>query len=171
VCTANQGRSPVAEVVARGLAPPTVEVSSCGVHATQGRPPLPEVIIAAAALGIDVSAHRAQPLERASTAGADLVVGFEPGHVAAAVVEGGTQRERAFTLTEVVWLLERARLGSRSQPAKLVSAAAERRNLERKPAQLILDPAGRTQPQVDRIVNEVTALTRRLTRLLFGVLT
>ncbi len=56
--------------------------------------------------GIDLSGHRARALARVDMAAADLVIGFERKHVAAAVVDAGVPYERAFTLIELVRLLE-----------------------------------------------------------------
>jgi protein-tyrosine phosphatase len=139
VCTANRGRSPVAETIARSLTPADVSVASCGIRAVPGLPPLPEAIVAAKKLGFDISGHRSAPLERESLQDADLVVGFEPIHVATAVVEGGAQRDKAFTLPELV-----GRSGT------------------------VTDPIGRPQAVVDGIVSEIDTLTRRLVRDLFG---
>ena len=72
------------------------------------------MLAAAEAQGIDVAAHRSRLLD--SIAAADLVVGFERIHVAAAVVDGGAQRDRVFTLPELVPLLERAGVSRTTQP-------------------------------------------------------
>lgn len=164
VCTANQGRSPVAEAVVRQLVPAGVDVSSCGVHAAPGMPPLPYVLEAAEARRIDIASHRSRPLE--SVADADLVLGFERIHVATAVVDGAARRERVFTLPELVGLL--GRTGRPATPAARVEAAAELRARERADAQTVADPAGKSRAAVDRIVAEIDLLTRRLVRELFG---
>jgi protein-tyrosine-phosphatase len=163
VCTANQGRSPVAEAVVRQLVPAGVDVSSCGVHAAPGLPPLPYVLEAAEARGIEIASHRSRPLD--SVADADLVLGFERIHVATAVVDGGARRERVFTLPELVGLLGRT---GRVSPAARVEAAAQLRARERADAQTVADPAGKSRAAVERIVAEIDLLTRRLARELFG---
>ena len=61
--------------------------------------------------GIDLSGHRARALAEVQMSKADLVIGFESVHVAAAVVDGGVPYERAFTLIELVRLLEMAEPG------------------------------------------------------------
>jgi protein-tyrosine-phosphatase len=164
VCTANRGRSPVAEAVVRQLMPAGVEVSSCGVHAAPGLPPLQSVLDAAMARQIDIASHRSRPLE--SIADTDLVVGFEHIHVATSVVDGGAHRDRVFTLPELVRLL--GRTGSPASPAARIEAAAEIRARERADAQTVVDPAGRSKATVDKIVAEIDILTRRLIGELFG---
>jgi len=169
VCTANRGRSPVAEALTRSAAPAHVAVRSRGVHAEPGLPPLREVVAAAAARGIDIAAHRSQPLEQASLLEADLVVGFERVHAAAAVVDGAAPRGRVFTLPELVRLLEQLGGSPRNAtPAALIAAAAGRRAPAPAGTTAVLDPVGRSQAEVDRIVAEVDAWTKRLIAALFG---
>jgi protein-tyrosine phosphatase len=164
VCTANRGRSPVAEAVASRLAPPGVDITSRGVDAVTGLPVLPSVLAAAAAREIDVAAHRSAPL--GSVRGADLVVGFERRHVATAVVDGGALRDKVFTLPELVRLLGRA--GEEHDAVARIAAAAEARAGRNAAADEVLDPVGRSQADVDKIVTEVETLTRRLVPALFG---
>lgn len=107
VCTGNRFRSPIAAALLRRLlASLPVDVESAGVIELGPLPPLPEAVHHARSLGLDLSHHKARPLSQADVATADLVIGFEHDHVAAAVVDGGTPPERAFTLVELVSLLE-----------------------------------------------------------------
>src|SRR6476659_6098462 len=158
VCTANRGRSPVAEAVTRQLAPPGVEVESRGVDAAPGLPVLRSVFAAAEARGIEVGAHRSEPL--GSVRDADLVVGFEHRHVAAAVVDGGAPRDKVLTLPELVRLLGRTGEGV-DAPAR-IKAADARRAAGRSTSEGVPDPIGRPQGEVDRIVADVDLLARRL---------
>ncbi len=61
--------------------------------------------------GIDLSGHRARALAEVEMRKADLVIGFEHVHVAAAVVDGGVRYECAFKLIELVRLLETSEPG------------------------------------------------------------
>jgi protein-tyrosine phosphatase len=169
VCTANRARSPVAEAIARRLSPPETVVRSRGIHTSPGLPPLPEAASAAHRLGIDIDAHRSEQLDRRSVEDADLVVGFEQIHVAAAVVDSATPRERTFTLPELVSLLASGPLPADRTPTTVVAHAAERRAATTFRPQAVLDPIGRPQAVVDQIVAEIDALTRRLVLELFGV--
>jgi protein-tyrosine-phosphatase len=164
VCTANRGRSPVAEAVTRLLAPAGVDVSSRGVDAVAGLPALPSVLTAAQARGIDIAAHRSSPL--GSVRDADLVIGFEQRHLAAAVVDGSAARDRVFTLPDLVRLLPRA--GTEPDVDTRIAAAAKARAGRNVAAEGVLDPIGRSQADVDKIVADVDMLTRRLVRALFG---
>lgn len=163
VCTANRGRSPLAEAVLRQLAPADVDVSSRGVHAVPDLPPLPYVLDAATARGIDLASYRSRPLD--SVTAADLVVGFERVHVAAAVVDGGARRDRVFTLPELARLLER--VDAANDPAARVAAATDLRAQQSEAAGMVLDPAGRSRGDVEQIVAEIETLTRRVVRALF----
>ena len=80
-----------------------VESSAAG---TRGAPALPGAVRAAAAFGVDLSDHRARALGAGALAGAELAIGFEPAHVAAAVPTGGVTAERAFLLAELADVLE-----------------------------------------------------------------
>lgn len=148
----------------RQVMPAGVEVSSRGIHATPGLPPLPYVVEAALARQIDIALHRSRPLD--SIADADLVVGFEQIHVATSVVDGGAHRDRVYTLPELVRLLDRT--AGPASPAARIEAAAEIRARGRPDPQTVVDPVGRPKAAVDKIVAEIDMLTRRLIRELFG---
>jgi len=169
VCTANRGRSPIAEGVVRLLSPANVVVSSVGIHTSAGLPPLPEAEAAARRLGIDIGGHRSQQLGARSLEQADLVVGFEQIHVATAVVEGGAPRPRTFTLPDLVQLLPQAPGTTGETAYAVVAHAAERRAGRTIAAGSVPDPVGRPQAVVDQIAVEIDALTRRLVNRLFGV--
>jgi len=136
-----------------------MEVGSAG--------PLPEMVTAAQGLGIDLSAHRADRIVAGELAQADLVIGFEPFHIAAAVVEGGAPRDRAFTLAEIVELLSplplAERAGLRDRVALGVSTAdGRRRGRPVLSAAAIPDPFGSspadfvaTAMRIDRLVGEL----------------
>lgn len=83
VCTGNICRSPMAEVVARRLAPETIEASSAGTHAVRGDPATGAGVSVARELGFELSGHLATPLTGSVVAGADRVFAMEAHHAAA----------------------------------------------------------------------------------------
>jgi protein-tyrosine-phosphatase len=83
-----------------------VTVSSCGTLDVEGIPALPTATAGAAALGVDLSGHRARTLRPGGLADADLVIGFEPPHVAAAVEVGGARPEHVFMFLELPELVD-----------------------------------------------------------------
>ncbi len=167
VCTANRARSPVAEAIARGLLGDDVIVRSRGSRAVDGLPPLPEAVLAAGRIGVDISQHRSRLLDRASVHDADLVVGFERIHLASSVVELDVPRERAFTLAELVGLLSGDPSTSPDAARSAVAAAASKR--QTRTAEEVPDPIGKPQEIFDQVVARIDALTRQLVLDLFGV--
>jgi len=110
-------------------------------------PALPDALRAAARLDIDLSAHRARALSTGDLESADLAIGFEPFHAAAAVVTGGIDKGRAFLIAELAEVLDDLR-GSRTSPAapplELLAAADERRRGAFRVPQSVADPVGGT---------------------------
>src|SRR3954447_21956815 len=102
VCTGNRFRSPLAAALlakhVAGRAP--VDIRSYGTLPTDLAPPLPEAEELAPRYGVDLHAHRARQLGPGDLVGTELVLGFEKFHLAAAIVDGGADRERTFTLPE-----------------------------------------------------------------------
>jgi protein-tyrosine-phosphatase len=88
ICTGNTCRSPMAEAMLRAALPASlrsqVDVSSAGTHAGPGVPATREAVAAVAQRGIDLRAHRSQLLTAERLRDADLVLGMEAEHVAAA---------------------------------------------------------------------------------------
>ena len=161
VCTGNQFRSPLAEAVfARATAGLPVHVSSCGTWATDGARAFDEAARLGTRLSVDLSAHRSRQLGDLS--GADLVVGFERRHVEHAVVDGGASRERAFTLPQIVALLEEA--SADGSPRERLEALRPGSVLE---APEIEDPIGLRRERQEEIADEVEALASRLAAGLF----
>lgn len=85
VCTANQFRSPIAAAYfERRLCDLSASagwtVSSAGTWVTAGLPAHPKALIEAAALGLDLRAHRTREVDAAMLAAADLIVVMEQGH-------------------------------------------------------------------------------------------
>jgi protein-tyrosine phosphatase len=84
VCTANLFRSPIAaacierKLHVAGLAD-SWNVASAGTWTYTGLPAHPEALMAAAALGLDLSAHRTREVNSALLTAADLIIVMEQG--------------------------------------------------------------------------------------------
>lgn len=163
VCTANRGRSPLAEQLLRqrvgGL---PVRVRSRGLLAVGPAPALPGIVEAAHALGVELDAHRACALAAGELRAADLVIGFEPSHTAAAVVEGGAARDNVFTLGELAELLDEYTVMPGEDARARVEATLARVNAKRAGrdpfgAPAIEDPLDRSPQTVVRVAREIAA--------------
>jgi protein-tyrosine phosphatase len=174
LCTGNRARSPIAEGFLRGLlADLPVRVRSLGTLELGAAPALPEAIEAAAVLGLDISDHRARALAGEDLSRADLVVGFEQRHVAAAVVDGKARRDRVFSLPELVELLEAsapARFGDPVERARqaIADAHARRSGQAATGAAELADPLGQDRSFYRNTVERVRDLSTRLAVGLFG---
>jgi protein-tyrosine phosphatase len=174
ICSGNRFRSPIAEAVLReavnGL---PVSVGSAGTLDLRPGPAFPEAVEIGQSYGLDLASHRSRCVVGLDLSGADLVLGFEPIHVAAAVAEAGARRERAFLLTELAEYAatlappraadprERARLG--------IEAAHEARLAAGSPhAPEVSDPVGGSPAEFLRTGERVRALTLSVTEFLFG---
>ena len=172
VCTGNRARSPIAEgFLRRLLADLPVEVHSFGTLELTGAPALPEALEAAAAFDLDISAHRARTLSGEDLSQADLVLGFESSHLAAAVIDGGAPRERVFSLPELVELIEAAGAAQETDPiarARQTIATAHARRLVESPLAELADPLGQSSKVYRDTVERVRDLSVRLAVGLFG---
>jgi len=101
VCTGNICRSPMAAAIARAeldrAGAGGIEVESAGTMAMVGWGATREAARVAEEHGTSLAGHRPRQLTRELVAGADLVVGMEAAHVAAADRLGAA---RAITLAE-----------------------------------------------------------------------
>lgn len=170
VCTGNRFRSPLAEAVARAaLGRSNVRVRSVGTLELAVAGALPEAIAEARRLGVDLSTHRSQHLGHGTLTEADMVIGFERTHVALSVVEGGAQRERTFTLREIVDLLETVSEPPQGEPLIRARELTRRAAAARQAGGLgeIADPLGRGSAVARRTAGEVAELTERLIGVLF----
>jgi protein-tyrosine phosphatase len=172
ICTGNRARSPIAEgYLRRLLADLPVHVHSLGTLELEGAPALPEALEAAARAGLDLSAHRSRALGGRDLSDADLVLGFELSHVAAAVMDGGAARERVFSLPELVELLEQARTPLETDPierARNAIAAANALRVTGAPLAELADPIGQSASFHRDTVERVRDLSVRLAIGLFG---
>jgi protein-tyrosine-phosphatase len=177
VCTGNRFRSPLAEAAFRKWSKSVpVHVSSLGTVNAGPLPPFPETFEQSRRLGLDLSSHRARSIAKEELRRADVVVGFERGHIATAVVDYETDRDRVFTLPELVELIE---LEDGDPPRSDDPVANARGSIERAAALRLAmgRPPGRpeipdpvTEPEVGyaRTADEIDDLVARLARGLFG---
>jgi protein-tyrosine-phosphatase len=175
VCTGNQFRSPIVAGLIRSAASHLpVLVTSLG---TMKLPPvhaLPEAVALGAELGVDLSGHRARSMRNMDLSSADLVVGFEFQHVAAAVVDAGARAERTFTALELVHLLEGQRVPPGadivSHARRMVALADARRIPAAAPTSAfqIHDPVEAGPAGHRAVVAQLEAASERLLEGLFG---
>jgi protein-tyrosine-phosphatase len=174
VCTGNRVRSPIAEAFLRELlADLPVRLRSLGTLDLGEVPPLPEAMEAAAAHGLDIAGHRARTLYADDLGTADLVIGFESRHTAAAVVDAGARRDRTFSLPELVDLLDEPNRQGFVDPlerARHVIAAADSRRGEHAGARAaeLADPLGQDRNFYRTTVERIRELSERLAEGLFG---
>ena len=107
VCTANQCRSPVAEVALRQAVGERDdhdqwEIASAGTWARSGRRADRGMTTAAQKHGLDLSAHRAQPVSADLLAAYDRVLTMEAGHKEALQMAFPAYRDRVQMLSEAV---------------------------------------------------------------------
>ncbi|MDQ3982246.1 MAG: hypothetical protein M3271_06145 [Actinomycetota bacterium] len=174
VCTGNQARSPIAAAwTTRALAGLPLQVGSAGTMPRRPSPVLAEASAVAFELGLDVAQHQSSHVSSHDLSSADLVIGFEFQHVAAAVVEASADAARTFLLKELIRLAQEVPSLPHPDPlvrARMVIELAEglRTNGEHVPDEEIRDPAGRKHAAFREIVLEVVRACDEMTRMLFG---
>jgi protein-tyrosine phosphatase len=178
VCTGNRFRSPLAAAIFTETALKNgvpVSVESVGTLDSGPGPASSETIEQAERLGFDITSHRARHARKVDLSKADVVIGFERSHVAYAVVDAGVPAERAFTLPELVQLLEfediPVRCADPAAAARLAidQAAARRVALGRSPGSPeIADPVSTPRRVHVQIADEIYDLVGRLVRELAG---
>ena len=175
VCTGNQARSVLAAALFRretdGL---PVLVSSFGTMGVEGRPPLPEAAALARALGLDVGEHRSRAVQPGCLRSADLVIGFERAHVAAAIDKGEARAGRAFLLLELPELLQglegAANLGPVDAARRTITQMELRRTSSGAPtAREVPDPVGRSKQDFAELGRVLEAVVVQLAAKLFAV--
>jgi protein-tyrosine-phosphatase len=175
LCTGNRARSPLAAaLLLRRVDSAALSVRSLGTLDVGPLPPLPEAVAAGRRLGVEIDSHRAATLQQGELAGVDLVIGFEPFHVSAAVVDGRAPRERVFSILELVELLRRIErevaIGDVDEdPRMLIAAAHARRSGDFLSVPAIEDPWGRPPAQMRRTAERLDALVEVVARVLFRV--
>lgn len=81
VCTGNTCRSPMAQCLMAHFSGESCQ--SAGLYALPGAPATKEAVQAMAALGLDLTGHRAQPVTRQLLQWADQVWAMTPAHLQA----------------------------------------------------------------------------------------
>lgn len=175
VCTANSCRSPLVEQLLRAALTEAgvdgVEVSSAGTHAYDDRAMDRRSLAVLTGRGLASRDFRSRALQRRLVETADLVLGAERAHRAAAVELAPRAASRCFTLLELAWLLQEVRPedlphGMPERGRALVAAAAGQRGMRYPLPPLDLpDPVGAGQDafavcaaQVDAALAPVVAL-------------
>jgi|1185.fasta_scaffold153759_2 protein-tyrosine phosphatase len=175
LCTGNRFRSPLAAaLLQRRLEGVPSAVGSAGTLELD-RPALREAVELARERGLDLSAHRTRFLPPRSLGRADIVLGFEPAHLAAAQESGGAPPERTFTLPELVGLLDGVdvdpALPRLERARAAVAAAAQQRVLlgaaGREPP-ILEDPLGQPYIVFVELAATIERLVDRLVERLFG---
>jgi protein-tyrosine phosphatase len=173
VCTANRARSPIAEHLVRQVsAGLPLRVSSAGILETAALPALANALRAARHLGVDLSEHRSRCVSIVDLVQADLVVGFEHEHVAAAVVDDGAAYERTFLLTEIVMLLRAVDARKESSVERARAAVADAHRLRvpqrgQRPLE-IADPVGGNAARFLATAAAINDLVEELVQRLFS---
>ena len=173
VCTGNRARSPLAEaLLSQRIRDLAVLVRSVGVLDVGSVPALPGAVRAGRRVGVDLRHHVARPLQTRELANVDLVVGFEPAHVSASVVDGCAQESRAFSLIELAQLLEgirNERTHVVSPPGPVVREAHLRRTGSFLSAPAIADPYGGSEEAFMRTADQIDACVATIAEVIFGV--
>lgn len=167
VCTANQGRSPMAEALLRvRLAERDVAadatVGSAGLW-EGGVACSPPVVDAARALGGDLVRHRSRQLTEALVDGAGLLLGLAGEHAHAIVALRDDAGARTFTVRELARLVEEA--GPRGPQEGLHDYIARlHRSREgrpwRSPEDDVADPYGQPVEAVATTAEDIDAMLR-----------
>ena len=127
----------------------------------------------ARAFGIDLSEHRARVVEAGDLVSAQLVVGFEPAHLASAVETGGAAPERAFLLSELADVLEVDVLpwppGSDDLESRVAHANARRFAAARVP-RAVADPVGGSDRRFQQTYEEIDRMVAIIGMRLFGAI-
>jgi len=174
LCTGNICRSPMAEGLlraklrARGV--PAVVVSA-GLS-FDDRPATDDAVDAAAAFGVDITAHRSQIVSPGLLQGADLVIAMERLHAREAFVLERACIERCFTLKELV---RRGEAAGARRPDEPLERWLQRAGGGRRPMELIgssddddiADPYRRGRAVYDETIAQIDALLDRLVDLAF----
>ena len=174
VCTGNRCRSPFAAAVSASLtANLPVTVSSAGTLESIPQPVPAEMRRVGRDYGLDLSEHLSTPMSRVDLSGADLVLGFERGHVESTMADAGAPFANSFTLPEMVRLLGQITVPSEMNPVvrgRTMVAEANRLRGGRPRLfkwQEMKDPFGGSRREFDQMAATVASLCEMLVAGLF----
>lgn len=181
ICTGNICRSPIAEgllrdALQRRFAERAPEVSSAGTSGLEGSGAMPESVLSAAELGVDIDGHVARRLTSGMADGSDLLLCMAKEH-RDKLAAGSDRDDRAFTLKELVRLLETlpapAPDSAPETMTERIAAANEARRRGAVPASRdddISDPLGQPLEAYRAIAWELETWIERLVNGLFGAI-
>jgi protein-tyrosine-phosphatase len=174
VCTGNRCRSPFAEAVFGSLtANLPVDVGSAGTLESRPAHVPAEMRRVGRSYGLDLSRHRSTPLTGVDLSRADLVLGFERGHVESAMAEAAAPFENTFTLPEMIRLLGHIAVPGELDPVLRGRAMVAEANQMRggRPRlfkwQEMADPFGGSRREFERMAAAVASLCEMLVAGLF----
>jgi protein-tyrosine-phosphatase len=179
ICTGNICRSPIAEgllrdALQRRFAERAPEVSSAGTSGLEGSAAMRQSVQAAAELGIDIGGHVARRLTAEMADRSDLLLCMATEH-RDVFVPGSDRDERAFTLKELVRLLETLPApppdegpGSMSERIAAASLARWRGAVQASRDDDVADPLGQPLEAYRAIAWELGTWIDRLVNGLFG---
>ena len=174
ICTGNRCRSPFAARLFGHLTRDLpVDVGSAGTLDSSPYPAPPEIIGVAKHQGLDLSTHRSQSLSVVDLRRADLVVGFELAHVAAAVVQVNAPADKTFTLPELDRLLQQVGALPDVAPLERARIAIARAHQHRTSAtrfvtaEEVRDPFGGSKRGYEEMASQITSLCEGIVAQLF----
>jgi len=177
VCTGNICRSPMAEgflrdALDRRLGDRRPAVSSAGTAGWEGAPAMPESVDAARGFGVDISEHRGRRITIDMARDADLLLCMASEHRDMICSAAPDLIERAFTLKELVRLLEARPVGAHDDglTARVRGADEARRARAIAPSrdEDVADPLGQPPEAYRAIAWELHDLIDRLVDGLYG---
>jgi protein-tyrosine phosphatase len=174
ICTGNRCRSPfAASLFAHLTRDLPVDVGSAGTLDSSPYPAPPEIIGVAKHQGLDLSKHRSKSLSVVDLRLADLVVGFELTHVAAAVVQVNAPPDKTFTLPELERLLRQVGPLPDVGPADRARIAIARAHQHRTSAarfvtgEEVRDPFGGSKRGYEDMASQITSMCEGIVTQLF----
>lgn len=175
LCTGNICRSPAAEAILRhrlGNAGIPACVRSAGLL-EGGQPASAHGVDVLSGLGIDLSAHRSQPMTTDLLRQSDLIVAMAREHVREAVVMAHDVWPRTFTLKELV--RRAARVGPRqpSEPlrewlSRVHEGRSTRELMGRSYEDDVADPIGQPRKAYEQMVADLDLLVDQVVWLVWG---
>lgn len=143
---------------------------SFGTLDRPGEAALVHAISVGRSLGVDLSDHRSRPLLGGSLSEKDLVIGFEPAHISAAIATGRADAEKTFMLLELPDLLdglEPSRVDAVADSRRLIRRMHMMRLARSTPPPAIRDPYGESPQVMAEIARLIDTTISHLVAALF----